>query len=69
MWMTSAQAAEYLGYSIQTIYNLRSRGLLPYHKLNGIGRPRFNSDELDDLVGLDARADEIINGNELRRRR
>ena len=68
MWMTSAQAAEHLGYKVRTVYNLRSLGLLPYHRLNGKGRPVFDRDELDAYMGLDARADDILIKNELRRR-
>ena len=69
MWLTATQAAAHLGYKVQTIYNMKSRGLLPYHKFNGKGRPRFSSEELDEHLGLDARAEDILNENELRRRR
>lgn len=66
--MTATQAAEYLGYSVRTVYNLRNRGLLPYHKLNGRGRPIFVKEELDEVMGLGDRADAILNFNELRKR-
>lgn len=69
MWMTATQAAAHLGYKVQTIYNMTSLGMLPYHRLGGKGRPRFSSEELDEYLGLDARAEDILNENELRRRK
>lgn len=66
--MNARQAAEYLGYKVQTIYNLRSLGRLPFHRINGQGRPFFIKEELDEVLGLGDRAEAIINSNELMRR-
>ena len=66
--MTTRQAAEYLGYTVRTVYNLTWRGILPSHKLNGRGRPFYVKEELDELLGLGDRAEAIINSNELMRR-
>ena len=66
--MNARQAAEYLGYKVQTIYNLRSLGRLPFHRINGRGRPFFVKEELDAMLGLVDRAEAIINSNELMRR-
>ena len=66
--MNARQAAEYLGYAVQSIYNMRSKGILPYHRINGKGRPIFIKEELDELLGLGDRAEAIINSNELARR-
>lgn len=66
--MNARQAAEYLGYAVQTVYNLTSRGILPCHKINGRGRPFFIKEELDAMLGLGDRAEAILNCNELSRR-
>jgi len=66
--MNARQAAEYLGYKVQSIYNMRSKGILPYHRINGKGRPIFIKEELDELLGLGDRAEAILNSNELSRR-
>lgn len=66
--MNAKQAAEYLGLEVQTIYNLRSLGRLPFHRINGRGRPIFIKEELDEAMGLENRAEAIINSNELMRR-
>ncbi len=65
--MNARQAAEYLGYAVRSIYNMTSRGILPYHKINGKGRPIYLKEELDALLGLGDRAEAILNANELMR--
>lgn len=66
--MNAKQTAEYLGLEVQTIYNLRSLGRLPFHRINGRGRPIFIKEELDEAMGLENRAEAILNCNELSRR-
>jgi excisionase family DNA binding protein len=47
--LSPAQAAAYLGVSRQTIYNLRARGALQFHKVGRSTRIRMS--DLDALIG------------------
>lgn len=62
-YMTSKEAADYLGIPLQTLYNLRHKGLVPCHRLGGVGRPMFVAEELDALMHLENEAEEILNKN------
>lgn len=62
-YITAKEAAEYLGMELNTFYEYRSQGLIPCHKFNGKGRPKFVAEELDKLMGLETEAEEILNKN------
>ena len=62
-YMTSEEAAHYIGVPLTTFYNMRAKGLIPCHKLNGMGRPKFVAEELDALMHLENEAEEILNKN------
>jgi len=47
-WMTTEQAAEYLGLSVGALRNMASNGQVPYHKLGR--RNRYNVVELRQLL-------------------
>jgi excisionase family DNA binding protein len=48
--MTTDQAAEHLGIKTGTLYNLRCKGRVPYHKPPGTGRLIFYKNELDQWL-------------------
>ena len=52
-----------MGISTQTLYNLRSKGLIPCYRLNGQGRPMYVAEELDALMQTEEKAEEILNKN------
>ena len=45
-WLTSDEAAEYLGVAVSTIHDLTSRGTLPRHGAKGM-KLRFKKADLD----------------------
>jgi excisionase family DNA binding protein len=47
-WLTSIEAAEYLGISTRTLMNLTSNGNVPYYKFGR--RNRYLKDELRMLL-------------------
>lgn len=47
-WLTSLEAAEYLGISTRTLMNLTSNGNVPYYKFGR--RNRYLKDELRMLL-------------------
>lgn len=48
VWLTTAEAATYLGITDRTLFNLTSRGEVPYYKLGR--RNRFLRSELRNLL-------------------
>lgn len=62
-YLTAKEAAEYLGMELSTFYTYRSQGLIPCHRFNGRGRPKYVAKELDKLMGLENEAEEILNKN------
>ena len=62
-YMTSKEAADYLGIPLQTFYNLRHKGFFPCYRLGGVGRPMFIREELDALMQTEEKAEEILNKN------
>lgn len=51
-WMSSAQAAVYLGISLGSLRNKVSNGFIPRHKLGRLNR--FLKSELDQLLNSDS---------------
>lgn len=52
-YLTPREAAEYIGVSVQTIYNMRSKGTFVLHRdydQTKSGRPRFKLDALDSWL-------------------
>lgn len=47
-WLTSSEAAHYLGISTKTLMNLTSNGNVPYYKFGR--RNRYLKDELRNLL-------------------
>ena len=47
-WMTSKEAAKYLGISVKALHNLNSLGRIPYFKLGS--RNRYLRNELESLI-------------------
>lgn len=62
-YMTSEEAAHYLGVPLTTFYNMRVKGMIPCHRLGGVGRPKFVAEELDALMQTEEKAEEILNKN------
>jgi excisionase family DNA binding protein len=61
-WLTSAQAAEYLGITPSSLFNMVSSGRLPYYKL---GRSnRYLVSELRELLLSKPRG--VRNGDQIR---
>lgn len=58
-WLTSKEAAEYLGISEGTLRNLTSNGHIPYYKFRRLNR--YKSSELNLLVIKNR--EEGVNGN------
>ena len=52
-WLTTEEAARYLGISVGSIRNMTSRGQLPYRKLLRLNR--YKKDELRDLLNRNRR--------------
>lgn len=48
--LTTGEAARYLNVAIGTIYNLRSKGIIPSHKPPGSGRVYCYRHELDEWI-------------------
>ncbi len=48
-WLNISEAAEYLGVSRQTVYNLIERGILPYTELRGVRGKRIKKEDLAAL--------------------
>ena len=50
-WLTSAQAADYLGLTFVAFTRMRQRGLIPKRFIHRLGRRlRFKASELDELI-------------------
>ena len=47
-WLTSSEAADYLGISVKSLHNKVSRGEIPYYKLQSSNR--YLISELDELL-------------------
>lgn len=62
-YLTPREAAEYIGVSVQTIYNMRSKGTFVLHRdydQTKSGRPRFKLDALDSWLTGKKRQLQII---------
>lgn len=46
-FMTAQEAAEFTGYALASIYNMVSRGQIPFHRRKPGAPPRFLRSELD----------------------
>lgn len=49
-WLSTQQAAEYLGFSVWTIRRLRNAGHIREHRAPGVDSPRFHRGDLDKLM-------------------
>lgn len=49
-WLSTQQAADYLGFSVWTIRRLRNAGHIKEHRAPGVDSPRFHKDDLDRLM-------------------
>lgn len=48
-WYSAAEAAEYIGVTRQSIYNLIDQGLLAAYKIKGLRGRRIKKEDLDAL--------------------
>jgi excisionase family DNA binding protein len=49
-WLNVKEACDYLQVSRQTLYNLMSRGLVPYAEVIGVRGRRIKKEDLDKLL-------------------
>lgn len=49
-WLSPVQVADYLGLSVNTIYQYVSRGRIPSHKIPNSTKLIFNRQEIDEWI-------------------
>ena len=58
-WFNVKEAAEYLGVSRETVYNLMDKRLIPYSELRGVRGRRIRKEDLDVLLTNDAKKKDV----------
>jgi excisionase family DNA binding protein len=49
-WLTPMQVADYLGLSVNTVYQYVSKGRIPSHKIPNSTKLIFNRQEIDEWI-------------------